>query len=99
MTELRDRAYRAQMRSKGRLTLPSEVRDVLNVEEGDDLVFTVEEAGRVLVQRLPVIDPEQAWFWTERWQAMEREAQADIDEGRVTRFKSVDDAVAALEQL
>jgi antitoxin PrlF len=99
MTGQKERAYRAQVRSKGRLTLPGEIRSLLRLEEGDDLIFTVEESGRVLVQRLPVIDPEQAWFWSERWQAMEREAQADIEEGRITRFNNVDDAVAALEKL
>ena len=99
MSMLKKQVYRAQVRSKGRLTLPSEVRTLLNLEEGDDLIFTVDEAGRVLVQRLPMMDPEQAWFWTERWQVMEREVQSGLDEGRVTRFKSVEDAVAALEKL
>lgn len=28
-------------------------------------------------------DPDQAWFWTDRWQQLEREAQEDIDAGRV----------------
>lgn len=28
------------------------------------------------------IRPDQAWFWTERWQEMEREADADIEAGR-----------------
>ena len=28
-------------------------------------------------------DPDQAWFWTDEWQAKEREAQEDIDAGRV----------------
>lgn len=94
-----ERTFRVQVRSKGRLTLPSEVRTLLDLEEGDDLIFVVDEAGRVFVQRLSVIKPEQAWFWSERWQAMEREAQADIDEGHVTRFENVEDAVAALEKL
>ena len=26
-------------------------------------------------------NPDQAWFWSERWQRMEQEAQADIDAG------------------
>jgi len=28
----------------------------------------------------------QAWFWSERWQRLEGEAQADIDAGRVRHF-------------
>jgi hypothetical protein len=30
------------------------------------------------------VPADQAWFWTERWQALEREADADIAEGRTT---------------
>jgi len=39
---------------------------------------------------------EQAWFWTERWQHGEKEAEADINEGRVARFP---DAKSAVEYL
>jgi len=41
--------------------------------------------------------PDQAWFWSERWQRMEREAQADIDAGRVERFPDIDSALEHLE--
>lgn len=42
-------------------------------------------------------DPEQAWFWTPRWQAMEREADADLAEGRLTHFERDEDFLAALD--
>jgi len=32
------------------------------------------------------VDAAQAWFWTDRWHRMEREAQAEIEAGRVERF-------------
>lgn len=41
-------------------------------------------------------NPEQAWFWSDRWQELERQAQADIDAGRVTDFETIDEALAAL---
>jgi hypothetical protein len=41
-------------------------------------------------------DPDQAWFWTEEWQAGEREADADIAAGRVTRFHSDEDFLRSL---
>jgi hypothetical protein len=43
-------------------------------------------------------DPEQAYFWTERWQQMEREAEADIKAGRVYRSKPGEDPVNALHR-
>jgi AbrB family looped-hinge helix DNA binding protein len=90
--------YKTRVRAKGQITVPGPVREVLGAEEGDDLAFFVTEDGQVIVERLQTIPPEQAWFWTERWQKMEHEAQEDIDAGRVVRFGSVDDAVKALER-
>jgi hypothetical protein len=43
-------------------------------------------------------DPDQAWFWTPEWQAKEREADADIAAGRVTRFESDEEFLDALRR-
>jgi hypothetical protein len=42
---------------------------------------------------------DQAWFWTERWQAMEREADADIEAGRVTVFETTEEFLEHLDRL
>ena len=90
--------YRTRLRAKGQATIPGEVRELLNLNEGDDLAFYVDEQGKVVVTRLHTIPPEQAWFWTERWQRMEREAQADIDAGRVHQFSNVEDMISWLDE-
>jgi hypothetical protein len=41
---------------------------------------------------------DQAWFWSEEWQAGEREAETDIGAGRVQVFDSMTDLLADLEQ-
>lgn len=51
----------------------------------------------MVISRAQVIPPNQAWFWTERWQKMERAAQADIDAGRVRDFDSADEIIAWLD--
>jgi antitoxin MazE len=90
-------AFRTRLRAKGQVTVPTEVRVALDVNEGDDLVFVIDEHGRVCVQRVQTIPPDQAWFWTERWQRMEREAQADIDAGRVERFPDIETTLDYLD--
>ena len=92
----KDAYYKSRLRSKGQITIPSEVRDFLSIHEGDELFFHVDENGQVVVERAITIPADQAWFWTERWQQLEREAQADIDAGRVRTFENVDDALDAL---
>jgi AbrB family looped-hinge helix DNA binding protein len=90
--------FKSRVRPKGQVTLPGEIRELLNLHEGDDLAFSIDEKGQVVVSRLEVIPPDQAWFWTEQWQKAEREAQSDIAAGRVQRYASVDEAIAALEK-
>ena len=90
--------FKTRVRPKGQVTLPGEIRELLELNEGDDLVFSLNEQGQVVVSRLEVIPPDQAWFWTEQWQKAEREAQADINAGRIHRYANVDEALAALEK-
>ncbi len=79
------------------MTNPGQVRVISGIDEGDDLTFYVNLEGQVVIDRLKVIPPDQAWFWTERWQKMEHETQKDIDAGRVTRFANREDAIKGLE--
>jgi len=89
--------FKTRLRTKGQVTLPSEVRKLLSADEGDDLIFRIDENGQVIVERAITIPADQAWFWTKRWQRMEREAQAEIDSGRVHRYSSVDEALEKLD--
>jgi len=91
-------SYRVRLRPKGQVTIPIEVRKLLKADEGDDLAIIVTDDGHVVVECLQIISPEQAWFWTERWQQMEREAQADIRAGRVEYFDDVEVAIRRLNE-
>jgi len=90
--------FRTRLRVKGQVTVPGEIRDLLGVEEGDELVFMVDEKGRVIVERVQIIPPDQAWFWSERWQRLEREVQQDIEKNKIHQFDSDDDAVRFLNE-
>ena len=91
--------YKSRLRTKGQITVPAEIRSTLGAQEGDDLVFYKDENGQVLISRAQIIPPDQAWFWSERWQRLERDAQADLNAGRVVEFSSVSEALAALDRI
>jgi len=91
--------YKTRLRTKGQITVPAEIRSALGAKEGDDLVFYTDEQGQVLIRRAQIIPPDQAWFWSERWQRLEHAAQADLDAGRVVEFSSVNEALAALDRI
>lgn len=84
------------MRERGQLTIPAEIREAIELKAGDILEFEIVD-GRIVITPKIVIDPDQAWFWTERWQKMEREADADFAAGRFRDFDNVEDFLADLD--
>jgi hypothetical protein len=43
------------------------------------------------------VPADQAWFWTERWQQMEREADGAVAAGRITTVEGVEELLADLD--
>ena len=86
-----------QIRSNGQITLPAAVRRQANLKEGDTLELSVGDDGALHLLPKLAIDRSQAYFWSNRWQEGEREAQDDIENGRVSRFENIDDALYFLD--
>src|ERR1035441_10721938 len=57
----------AILRARGTVTIPQDVRDRLDLAEGDQFVVTVED-DRIVLTPTSVIPDDQAWFWTPEWQ-------------------------------
>ncbi|MFD5252314.1 MULTISPECIES: AbrB/MazE/SpoVT family DNA-binding domain-containing protein [Streptomyces] len=68
------------LRKKGIITIPQEIRDQLDLEEGDHLVVAVED-GRIVLTPASVVPDDQAWFWSAEWQAKEREVDDALASG------------------
>ena len=81
----------------GQITLPASVRKELSIEEGDLVEIEVMDERAVLMPK-KLVDKSQAYFWTKRWQKGEREADEDIEAGRVRTFDSVDELIKDLDQ-
>ena len=86
-----------QVRRKAQITLPQSVRRALNIEEGDFLDAVVKD-GELVLRVKKLVDKEQAWFWTKRWQEGEREAQEDIRAGHIHSFDSAKEAINFLHK-
>lgn len=79
------------LQSRGVLTLPADIRKRHHLDEPGAQVELIERDDGVIELRQHVPVPaDQQWFWTERWQLMEREAEEDIAAGRVERFDSME---------
>jgi len=81
----------------GQITLPASVRKQLGIEEGDLVEIEVEDERAVLMPK-KLVDKNQAYFWTRKWQEGEREADEDIKAGRAKTFDSIDELIKDLDQ-
>jgi antitoxin MazE len=77
--------------TRGVFTLPSEVRKKLHSDEpGTQLRLIEIRDGVYELTAVTPVPVEDAWFWSDRWQQMEREAEADFAAGRAARFEDLD---------
>ncbi|HEX9711728.1 MAG TPA: AbrB/MazE/SpoVT family DNA-binding domain-containing protein [Actinomycetota bacterium] len=85
------------LRAKGQLTLPADVRESARLSEGDPLEVELTEEGTIVLRPQKVIDASQAWFWTEQWQAGERDASGQITAEDTVVYETADAFLAALD--
>lgn len=86
-----------KVREKGQVTLPVFMRKSLDLKKGSIVSAKVVDNTIVLVPQR-AIDKDQNWFWTERWQKLEAEAENDIRKGRIKTFNSVEGLFDEIEK-
>lgn len=86
-----------RVRKKAQVTLPLSVRRKLGIEEGDYMDVQV-RGSEVVLKPQKLVDKDQAYFWTKRWQEGERQADEDIKAGRLYHFENAKEAVAYLHE-
>ncbi len=90
--------YHLSIQGRGTLALPPEIRRRHRLDEPGAQLRLVERADGVIeLHPLVAIPADQAWFWTERWQRMEQEAEADIAAGRVVVTDGPDEFLDELD--
>ena len=86
------------VQARGTVALPADLRRRLHLDQKDSQIKLIEhEDGRIELLPVVAVPADQAWFWTDRWQAMEREADADIAAGRNTIVEGADELIAHLD--
>ena len=84
--------FRTKIKQKGQVTIPSKVRDALDLEEGDTLIGVYDPvSGEMRFIEDASVDPGKVWFWQDKWQEMMHQSMSDLVDGRVTRVDSLDD--------
>jgi len=92
-----DRRSFLSFQQRGLLSLPAETRKRYSLDEPGAQVEMVERDGVIELHPHVPVPADQQWFWSARWQAMEREADEDVATGREKRSDSVDDFLSELD--
>ncbi|MGB8951223.1 MAG: AbrB/MazE/SpoVT family DNA-binding domain-containing protein [Candidatus Aminicenantales bacterium] len=85
-----------RLRARGQVTLPRFIREKLHLEDGSLVLVKAVDQTIVLIPQ-ETVDKEQSWFWQEKWQKLEAEAEEDIRKGRVKSFNSVEELFDEIE--
>jgi AbrB family looped-hinge helix DNA binding protein len=86
------------LRKRGQFTVPKNFLDELNMNEGDSFEFRLED-GKIVIVPLLQIPADQSYFWTEAWQAEEREAEEYIRKDHVSGEMDLEDMMNHLDGL
>jgi len=85
-----------QLRRRSQVTLPREVVNKMKLQEGDNLDIILED-DKIIIKPVLVIERSQSWFWSKKWQDLEKEADADIKHGRVHKAKNIKQLIDKLD--
>ena len=85
------------VQGRGLIAIPAAVRKRFGLDEPGAQVEVIERETEIILRPHVAVPADQAWFWTERWQQMEREADGAIAAGRVKAAEDVEEFLADLD--
>ena len=85
------------VQSRGLIAIPTSIRRHFGLDQPGAQVEVIERENEIILRPHIAVPSDQAWFWTERWQQMEREADEDVAAGRVVVSEGIDEFLAELD--
>jgi len=85
------------VQARGVIAIPPAIRRHLGLDQPGAQVEVLERDGEIVLRPHVPVPSDQTWFWTERWQKMERQADRDIAAHKVGSFENVDDFLTDLD--
>jgi bifunctional DNA-binding transcriptional regulator/antitoxin component of YhaV-PrlF toxin-antitoxin module len=86
------------VQARGTVALPVDLRRRLHLDEpGAQIQIVEQDDGRIELRPVLPVPADQRWFWTERWQSMEREVDEEVAAGRETTVEGPDELFEFLD--
>jgi len=86
-----------RFKRKSQVTIPHDIVEALNLQEGDDLECRLVD-GKIVFVPMVSVPRDQAWFWTKEWQEGEREVEEDMKAGRTGGAMTAEETIAWLHR-
>ena len=90
-------AYFVTVQARGVIAIPPALRRQFGLDRPGAQVEVTERDGEIVLRPHVPVPSDQAWFWAERWQKKERQADDDVAAEKVASFENVDDFLADLD--
>ena len=85
------------VQGRGLIAIPTAIRRRLGLDQPGAQVEVFEREGEIVLRPQVAVPADKAWFWTERWQQMEREADDAVAAGRTVTVEDVEEFLADLD--
>jgi len=85
------------VQGRGLIAIPTAIRRRFGLNQPGAQVEVFEREGEIVLRPQVAVPADQAWFWTERWQQMEREADDAVAAGRTVTVEDVEEFLADLD--
>jgi AbrB family looped-hinge helix DNA binding protein len=85
------------VQGRGLIAIPTAIRRRFGLDQPGAQVEVIERGGEIVLRPHVAVPADQAWFWTERWQQMEREADGAVATGRISVVEGVQELLADLD--
>ena len=97
--KVKTRINRIVIRNRNQITIPREYAEYVGLSEGEELKYDITDDGALILRPVITVPKDQAWFWTEKWQAEEREVDEEIRTGQISAPQNLEDFIHDLEKL
>lgn len=89
-------SHKIFVQKRNLISLPREIREQLNINEGDVLDIWMEN-NKIIIEPMKLVPSSQAYFWSETAQNDMLEAINDIDSGNVREFNTINEFLDGIE--
>jgi AbrB family looped-hinge helix DNA binding protein len=90
-------SHKIFVQKRNLISLPREIREQLNINEGDVLDVRMDN-NKIIIEPMKLVPSSQAYFWSETTQNDMLDAKKDVDSGNTREFNSINEFLDDIKQ-